>query len=82
MFEKAEGTVQKIAGHIQDAIGGATGDTARQLEGKARQWGGKAQESCGDALNQIRQSATANPLVTVALIAGLALLVGAAISKR
>jgi len=82
MFEKAQGTAQKIAGQFQDVVGGATGNAAKQLEGKARHWGGQAQESCGDALNQIRQSATANPLVTVALIAGLALLVGAAISKR
>lgn len=82
MFEKAEGTMQKIAGQVQDAIGGATGNAATQLEGKARELGGKAQEYSCDALNQIRQSATANPLATVAIFAGLALLVGAVLAKR
>jgi uncharacterized protein YjbJ (UPF0337 family) len=82
MFEKAEGTVQNIAGRIQDAVGGATGDASTQLEGKARQLYGKAQENYGDALNQVRESAVANPVATVAVVAGLGFLLGALWAKR
>lgn len=77
MFEKTEGTVQKLAGHVQDAFGAATGDAGLQTEGKARQFAGKAQETYGDALNQVRESAVANPLATLAVVAGVGFLLGA-----
>lgn len=77
MLEKAEGTVQNIAGKIQDAVGGATGDTGTQLEGKARQAAGKAQAAYGDALNQVRESAVTNPVATIAIVAGLGFVLGA-----
>lgn len=77
MLEKTEGTVQNIAGKIQDAVGGATGDTSTQLEGKARQAAGKAQAAYGDALNQVRESAVANPLATIGVVAGIGFVLGA-----
>ncbi|MCZ2497654.1 CsbD family protein [Xylophilus sp. Kf1] len=82
MFNKAEGTFQQIAGHIQDAVGGVIGQRGTQLEGKARQLGGKAQAFGSDAFQQIRQSATANPVTTIALIAGIALFLRSALAKR
>ena len=77
MFEKAEGTVQNIAGKVQDAVGGATGDTSTQLEGKARQAAGKAQEVYGEALNQVRETAVTNPLATIGVVAGIGFILGA-----
>ncbi|MEH3087867.1 MAG: CsbD family protein [Xylophilus ampelinus] len=82
MFEKTEGTIQNIAGRVQDAFGAATGDTGSQLKGKARQVAGDAQSAYGDVLNQVRESAVANPLATVATVAGVAFVLGAIWSRR
>lgn len=82
MFEKAEGTMQNVAGHVQDAFGAATGDTSTQLEGKARQIAGKAQQRYGDALNQVRESAVTHPVATLAVAAGAGFILGALLCGR
>ena len=82
MFEKAEGTMQNIAGRVQDAFGAATGDTGTQMEGKARQVAGKAQQSYGDVLDQVRESAVTNPVGTLAVVAGVGFILGALWAKR
>lgn len=82
MFEKTEGTLQNIAGRVQDAVGGATGDTSVQAEGKARQLAGKAQQTYGDVLNQVRESAVSNPVGTIAVAAGAGFVLGALFARR
>lgn len=82
MMEKTEGTVQKMAGKAQDAIGGMVGDTGTQLEGKARQLAGQAQQSYGEALDQIRDVARSNPVAAVAVAAAVGFLVGTLMSRR
>ena len=82
MLEKAEGTVQNIAGRIQDTVGAATGDTSAQVEGKTRQIAGKAQQIYGDALNQVRESAVTNPLGTIGVVAGVSFVLGALWARR
>jgi len=82
MLEQTEGTVQKIAGRVQDAFGAATGDAETQAKGKAREAVGSVQESYGEVLNQVRESAVSNPVVTLAVIAGIGFVLGAAWAKR
>lgn len=82
MFEKAEGTMQNIAGRVQDAFGAATGDAGTQLEGKARQAAGRAQQGYGEVLNQVRESAVTNPLGTLAVVAGVGFILGALWAQR
>lgn len=82
MFEKTEGTMQNLAGKVQEAVGSATGDAGTQFEGKARQVAGKAQQSYGEALDQVRDMASNNPLGTLAVVAALSFVVGAMWSKR
>lgn len=82
MFEKAEGTMQNIAGRVQDAFGAATGDAGTQLEGKARQVAGRAQQGYGEVLDQVRESAVTNPLGTLAVVAGVSFFLGALWSRR
>jgi len=82
MFERAEGTMQNIAGRVQDAFGAATGDTGTQLEGKARQAAGRAQQSYGQLLDQVRESAVTNPLGTLAVVAGVGFVLGAIWARR
>lgn len=77
MLEETEGTVQKIAGRIQDTVGAAMGDSSVQAEGKARQAAGTVQQTYGEALNQVRETAVANPLATIAAVAGIGFVLGA-----
>ncbi|CAN7162028.1 CsbD family protein [Pseudorhodoferax sp. LjRoot39] len=82
MLEQAEGTFHKIAGRVQDAVGGAAGDRALQLEGKARQAAGSVEQAAGEALDLLRDSASKNPLLVTALVAGAAFLIGTALARR
>lgn len=82
MFEKSEGTLQQIAGRAQDTYGAATGNIGAQIEGKARQVAGHVQQNYGGALNQVRESAFAHPLGTLAAIAGVGFILGALWAKR
>lgn len=82
MFEKAEGTMQNLAGRVQDAFGAATGDTGAQLEGKARQVAGRAQQRYGDVLDQVRESAVTNPIGTIACVAAAGFVLGALWARR
>lgn len=82
MLEQAQGTVNEIAGKVQGAFGRATGDASTQLEGGAREALGKAQQVYGEALDQVRASAVKNPLGTIAIAAGVGLVVGLLCSRR
>ena len=77
MLEQAEGTVQKIAGRVQDAVGAVTGDADNQAEGKARQVAGSVQQTYGKALDQVREAAVTNPVATIAAVAGIGFVLGA-----
>ena len=82
MLEKTEGMIQNIAGKVQDAVGGATGDLEIQTQGKVRQAAGKVEEIYGDAIGGIRDAATTNPITTLAVVAGASFLLGALWSSR
>ena len=77
MFNKTEGTIQNIAGRVQEAFGAATGDTGTEYEGKARRVAGGARYGYGQVVEQLRESAVKNPVGTVAIVAGVCLVAGA-----
>ncbi len=82
MFNKTEGTIRNIAGHVQEAFGSATGDAGAQVKGKARRAAGSAQYGYGEIVEQLRESAVKNPIGTVAIVAGVFFVVGAIWSRR
>lgn len=82
MMEQAKGTVKDLAGKAQDAFGGATGDTATQLHGKVQQAAGKVQMSYGEAVEGLRDAATSNPIATLAVAAGIGIVLGAIWARR
>lgn len=82
MFEQSQGTMQRIVGRAQDTYGAATGNLSAQVEGKARQVAGHVQQNYGGALNQVRASAVAHPLGTLALVAGAGFILGALWAQR
>ena len=45
---RTEGTMDEMKGKTRNAVGGATGDTSQQLEGKAEELKGKAKQSIGE----------------------------------
>lgn len=82
MLDQAEGTMKNIAGQVQETFGAATGDAGTELEGKARQAAGKAQQVYGDMLDTVRESTVTNPLGTIAAVAGVAFVLGAICARR
>jgi uncharacterized protein YjbJ (UPF0337 family) len=71
-----EGVAQDVAGKVQDAAGGLTGDAGLQAEGKARQFAGKVQASYGDGIDQIAETARNNPLGALVVALGVGFLLG------
>ena len=69
MTDRVGDAVQAVVGKIQDAI---SGDTRAQLERRARQTAGQAQDAYGEAVNQAQVATAAiergvekQPLVTL-----------------
>lgn len=86
---RVEGAFQNVAGKVQDAAGGLTGDAKTQAEGKARQFAGKAQGTYGDAANQAREIAASvsrnveqQPLVALLVAGVIGYMVGWVTSRR
>lgn len=82
MLEQVEGTMENVAGKVQDAFGAATGDAQAQLEGKARQVAGKAQQTYGEVLDTVRESAVTHPIGTIAVATGVGFILGALWARR
>ncbi|MGJ7564301.1 CsbD family protein [Variovorax sp. GB1R11] len=82
MFERTEGAMQNIAGKIQDAVGGATGNVGTQIEGKARQVAGRTQQGYGEVLAQLRSAARTSPVATLAAVAAVSFIAGSLWSRR
>ena len=50
MNDTLKGSIQDVAGKVQDAVGGAAGDVSLQAEGKVRQGFGKLQQTTARCL--------------------------------
>ncbi len=50
--DRIEGALRKGVGHVQDAVGGLTGDGETQVRGKLNQAGGAAQNVFGKVKDQ------------------------------
>ncbi|MBE7211244.1 MAG: CsbD family protein [Gluconacetobacter diazotrophicus] len=80
---KVEGTVTEGIGRVKDAVGGLTGDTSTQAEGKFDQASGRVQAEYGDLLDDARDQLDEagelirdNPLVAVGIGLGLGFVLG------
>lgn len=85
---QVDGTVQDVAGKVQNAAGGLMGDSKTQAEGKAREIGGKLQQNYGAAADQVKDYASTlsdriqeQPLIAVGIAAAVGYLLGT-IGKR
>jgi len=80
--EQVKGTVEKVAGKAQGFLGDLTGDEQLQAQGLARQTAGQLQQTYGDALDTVSDFARNKPLATVAVVAGIGLLMGLLLRRR
>lgn len=80
--EQVKGAVEKVTGKAQGFFGDLTGNEQLQAEGVARQAAGQLQQSYGDALDTVSDFARNKPLATVAVVAGVGLLVGLLLRRR
>ena len=75
--DQVEGAAQTVVGKVQDAVGGLTGDTATQAEGKARQVLGKLQFNYGETVDQVREAVIAKPINGVLVASAIGFVLGA-----
>jgi len=80
--DQIEGTMRDVAGKVEDAAGGLTGDTRTQMRGKVDQIAGKAQRAAGDAAETVRDFATDQPIGAVLLAAGVGFIAGLLLARR
>lgn len=80
--EQIKGAVEQAAGKAQDWVGDLTGNDRLKMEGKARQTAGELQEHYGDVLDEVTSFAKRRPLASVAIAAGIAMLLTRLLSRR
>ncbi len=56
--DRIKGAAGNIGGKVKDAVGGLTGDTKTQAEGKLDQVTGRAQNAYGSVKDQAREGAS------------------------
>lgn len=80
--EQLKGSVEKVAGKAQGLLGDLTGDEHLQVKGVGRQAAGQIQQTYGDALDTLSDFAKNKPLASVAVIAGIGLILGLFLRRR
>ena len=76
MLEKANWTGQSAASNGQQVIGSATDDSGMEAARMVEEVIGKARQSYDDVVMQAIEATEANPLAAIAIVAGVAFLVG------
>ena len=81
--DRLEGAVRNGVGHVQDAVGGLTGDTRTQAQGKLNQVAGSVQDVVGqarervaDAYDDVEGFAKEQPVTALAITLGLGVVIG------
>lgn len=54
--DRIEGTMKQGVGHVQDAVGGLTGDDRTQFKGKANEASGSVQDAVGKVKGQAQEA--------------------------
>ncbi|NYE30054.1 uncharacterized protein YjbJ (UPF0337 family) [Rhodanobacter sp. K2T2] len=80
--DQVQGTVNTVAGRIQDAAGALTGDADQQVKGKAHAEAGDVQAKAGDIVERFSEWAAERPVNAVLIAAGVAFLLGRITASR
>jgi uncharacterized protein YjbJ (UPF0337 family) len=79
---RVEGGFRDVAGKVQDAVGGLTGDAATQVRGKINQASGQAQRAYGQAVDEARGFTAENPIAALVTTLGLGMILGMFFARR
>ncbi len=79
---QVEGGVREMGGRLQDAAGGLAGDNATQMRGKINEAAGHAQQVYGDAVDEVREFATAQPITALLTAMGVGVVLGFVLGRR
>lgn len=81
--DRIEGRLREGVGHVQDAVGGLTGNSRTQAQGKINQVAGSAQDAVGqarekvqDLYDEVESYAKEQPLTALAVTLGLGVFIG------
>ena len=67
---------------VQDALGGMTGDAATQARGKVNQAAGLAQDTYGEALDEVEHFVSDRPFMALLAGIGVGFLLGILVARR
>jgi uncharacterized protein YjbJ (UPF0337 family) len=79
---RVEGFARDVGGKVQDAVGGLMGDSSTQARGKANQAVGTAQNLYGQAVDQVRDFATGQPIGALLVAIGVGVMLGLLLCRR
>jgi uncharacterized protein YjbJ (UPF0337 family) len=82
MENQIKGALQEVGGKIEDTVGAAAGNAGLRAEGKARQIAGQIQQSYGEAIDTVRETAVNSPISVLAAAAGIGFILGVVWSRR
>lgn len=82
IFEKAKGAATESAGHVEETYGDATDSLDHQLKGQAKQACGKGMRAASQAVDTVKQQVESNPLASVAIIAGVGVVLGYLLGRK
>lgn len=73
---RTDGTLRNVGGKIKDAVGGLTGDSSAQAEGKANQAAGQVQDLYGRLADEVRTFSADQPIVALLSAMGVGVVLG------
>ncbi|MGO9999306.1 MAG: CsbD family protein [Acetobacteraceae bacterium] len=79
---RVEGTARNIGGKVQDAVGAVTGDAATQARGQMNRAAGSAQNAHGQAVDEVRNFASDQPVVALLSAMTLGIVFGFLLARR
>jgi uncharacterized protein YjbJ (UPF0337 family) len=79
---RIEGTARNIGGKVQDAVGAVMGDAATQARGQMNRAAGSAQNAYGQAVDEVRNFASGQPLAALMTAMGLGIVIGFLLGRR
>jgi uncharacterized protein YjbJ (UPF0337 family) len=71
-----------VGGKMQDAVGGLKGDTSTQVRGKLNQAAGSAQNVYGQVADEVKDSATDQPVVALVAAVSVGVILGFFLDRR
>jgi uncharacterized protein YjbJ (UPF0337 family) len=79
---RIEGTARNIGGKIQDAVGAVTGDKETQARGQMNRATGSAQNAYGQAVDEVKNFASDQPVVALLSAMALGVVIGLLLGRR